>query len=118
VDAAITGEPDGSAQIVEVTSAGVLRHDIRFADGRWQSQGWGTPAGAIGITQVSIVAWGGSTQIAAVKSDGSAEFTFRTGTGSWSGWEQASIQPARSLSDISVGFVPNEYSLMFGVTSG
>ena len=118
VDAAVTGEPDGSAQIVEVTSAGVMKHNVRYANGSWQKTGWGTPAGATGISQVSIIAWGGSTEIAAVKSNGSAEFTFRASNGSWSGWGQPDIQPALSLSDISVGFVPDEYSLMFGVTSG
>lgn len=36
--------PIGTAQVVEVTGKGVFEQDIRYANGSWQSGGWGRPA--------------------------------------------------------------------------
>jgi hypothetical protein len=56
--------PDGSAQLVAVTTAGVLKHNLRSARGTWQ--GWAAP------TQTSQVAAVGSSAIAGMP-DGSSK---------------------------------------------
>ncbi|MBR7824720.1 right-handed parallel beta-helix repeat-containing protein [Actinospica sp. MGRD01-02] len=119
IDASIAGKPDGSSQIVEVTSGRVMKHTIRFSNGSWQKQGWGSPAGATDIVQASIATVGaGSTAIAVTKADGTGETTYRNWDGSWTGWQQADISPAPSITDFEAGWVPNENVLFIAVSGG
>jgi len=88
-DASLAGMPNGSTQIIEVTTGGILKHDIRNANGSWQNTGWGTPAGSTGIAQAAITAMpNGSTQLVAVTTSGTLEHNLRNANGTWqtTGW--------------------------------
>ncbi|HEV2345541.1 MAG TPA: PKD domain-containing protein [Actinocrinis sp.] len=126
VDASIAGLPDGSSQIVEATSTGVMQHDIRFPDGHWQ--GWGVPAGATGITQVSIAStsvfgspWSpGATIISVVTSQGGMMNVFRNSGGSWSDWTgtRSGIGDLGTVANTTVSTLPDGGYLMFSVSGG
>jgi hypothetical protein len=91
VDASIAGMPDGSSQILEVTSGGVVKHDIRGANGSWQKQGWGIPAGFGSVKQVSISSAypfssepdPGTTFMSVVNNAGAVVYAYRNPDGSW-----------------------------------
>ncbi|MEW2268471.1 hypothetical protein GTY41_18060 [Streptomyces sp. SID685] len=57
-DVAVTGLPNGDAQVVAVGKDGDVHHNVRHADGSWQ--GWASMAddqhGALKATQVGIAA--------------------------------------------------------------
>lgn len=126
VDAGIAGLPDGSSQIVEVTSTGVMKHDIRYTSGSWQ--GWGVPAGAIGITQVSIASTSvfgsiygpGTTIISATTSQGGVLDVFRNAGGSWSPWTgtRSGIGNLGTAANSTVSTLPDGGYLMFAVSGG
>jgi hypothetical protein len=79
--------PNGSTQIIEVTSTGILKHKIRNANGSRQSSGWGSPGDFTGIAQASIAAmYGGVSEIVAVTTDDSLAYNVRNVNGSWTNW--------------------------------
>jgi hypothetical protein len=87
-NASIAGMPNGSSRLVEVTSAGVLEHDVRNANGSWQA-GWGEQAGSTGIVQASITALpNGSSEILAVITAGTLELNTRFAKRQLAGLEQ------------------------------
>ncbi|MFD5933705.1 hypothetical protein [Streptomyces sp. NPDC060333] len=89
-DAAITGSPDGSAQVVAVGRDGNVHHDIRRPDGSWQ--GWSVMAGEGGTgllraTKVSAAGMpDGSAQVLIFGEDGRMRLGARRADGSWTGW--------------------------------
>ncbi|MFI9645711.1 hypothetical protein ACIHAA_05350 [Streptomyces sp. NPDC052040] len=88
-DTAITGMPDGDAQIVAVGKDGYAYHTIRRADGSWQ--GWAAMAGTDnGLVKASRVALAGmpdgSTQVLLFGADGRMRLGTRAANGSWTPW--------------------------------
>lgn len=47
--------PDGSSQLVAVTTSGTLEHNIRYASGTWQKIGLGPPVQTEAVAAVSTV---------------------------------------------------------------
>jgi hypothetical protein len=113
----IAGMPNGSLQLIEVTSTDTVRHIVRNPDGTWQASGWGTPAGSTGITQAAITAMpDGSSQLVAVTTGGVLEHNIRYANGSWQGWNKL-IQPAVTVKDASIAGMPNGSSQIVEVTT-
>ena len=86
--AADTGMPNGSSQLVAVTNSGALEHNIRNANGSWQ--GWRTlnqPGVTLSNTSIAGMP-NGSSQIIEVTSTGILKHTVRNANGSWqaTGW--------------------------------
>jgi hypothetical protein len=106
----ITALPNGSSQFVEVTSAGVLEHNILEANGSWQGYGWGSPAGSTGISQAAITALpNGSSEIVVASSVEAPVMGIRYSSGSWdTNWTQLYESPAYDgASDASIAGMPN-----------
>lgn len=127
-DAAIAGLPDGSTQIVEVTSGQVMKHNIRNANGSWQKTGWGTPAGATGITQVSISGMGmfhspygvGESTITAVTAQGGVESVDRYPGGAWGTWwgQPSGLGSWGTATSATVSSLIDNSYVMFATTKG
>ncbi|MGW1857323.1 hypothetical protein [Streptomyces collinus] len=88
-EVALTGMPNGDAQIVAVGKDGYVYHNIRKADGSWQ--GWGAIAGADGgrvkASKVALAGMpDGSTQVLVFGGDGRMRLAKRSADGSWSAW--------------------------------
>lgn len=117
-DASLAGMPDGSTQVIEVTSTGVLKHDIRNANGTWQTGGWGVPAGSTGIKQAAITAMpNGNTQLVAVTTSGVLLHNIRFAKpASWQGWRAIS-QPGVVVTDASIAGAPDGSAQLVEVTS-
>ncbi|MFF4324170.1 CehA/McbA family metallohydrolase [Streptomyces sp. NPDC001568] len=88
---AITGMPDGSAQVLAIGLDGMVHHQVRRPDGSWtgfrQPRGVTTAtmgASAIGITGTPD----GSAQVVAVGLDGHVRHTIRRPDGSWTPFAQ------------------------------
>jgi hypothetical protein len=124
--ASITAMADGSAQLVAVTTTGVLMHNIRYVGGAWQ--GWGVPAQPAGIVQASITSSGaftskygyGTATIAVVTSQGGQETVDRNSDGSWSNWSgtPSGIGNLGTAVDTTYTQLPDGYSVWFTVTGG
>jgi PKD repeat protein len=115
--AGIAGMPNGSSQLIEVTSTGELLHTVRNADGTWQSTGWGSPAGSTGFTHAAITAMpDGSSQLVAVTTGGVLMHDIRYANGSWQGWRALS-QPGVKVVDASIAGLPDGSSQIVEVTS-
>lgn len=88
VRASITAMPNGSSQLVAITTSGVLMHNIRNANGSWQ--GWRPlPQPGVKIVDASIAGMpDGSSQILEVTSTGVMKHNLRNANGSWQkqGW--------------------------------
>ncbi|MGW7434298.1 hypothetical protein ACWGIN_32805 [Streptomyces sp. NPDC054861] len=85
-DIAVTGTPDGEAQIVAVGKDGYAYHNIRHSDGSWQ--GWssmpGQDGGLVKATRVAAAGMpDGSAQVAAVGRDGYVHHAARHADGGW-----------------------------------
>ncbi|MFJ5229057.1 transglycosylase family protein [Kitasatospora sp. NPDC088391] len=87
---AITGMPNGDAQLVAVGNDGNVYHSVRQANGSWQ--GWGPVAGVGGAANFAASSIGitstpnGDAQLVAVGNDGIAYHNARFYGGSWQGW--------------------------------
>ncbi|MET9596270.1 hypothetical protein [Streptomyces sp. NPDC006459] len=87
---AITGLPDGSAQVMAVGNDGHAYHNIRRADGSWQ--GWSSVAGDGGsgllrIAEVSAAGMpDGSARFLVFGDDGRMRLGTRRADGSWTAW--------------------------------
>jgi hypothetical protein len=117
-DASIAGMPNGTSQIIEVTSTGTLKHNIRNANGTWQATGWGTPVGSTGIKQAAITAMpNGNSQLVAVTTAGVLLHNIRfANPASWQGWDPMS-QPGVTVADASIAGMPDGSSQLVEVTS-
>ena len=103
--------------MIEVTSTGVIEHNIRNANGTWQTTGWGSPAGSTGIAQASIAGVpNGSSQILAVTTKGTLKLDIRNANGTWQGWTTLA-QPGVTVSNASIAGMPNGTSQLVEVTS-
>jgi hypothetical protein len=115
--AGIAGMPNGSTQIIEVTSTAVLKHIVRNANGTWQSSGWGSPAGSTGIVQAAITAMpNGDSQLVAVTTQGTLEHNIRFANGSWQGWRTLS-QPGVRVKSASLAGMFDGSTQIIEVTS-
>lgn len=88
-DVAITGMPNGDAQVVAIGENGYAYHDIRHADASWQ--GWwsmpGTDNGMIKAAKVALAGMpDGSTQVLIFGADGMMRLGTRAQSGFWSAW--------------------------------
>ena len=118
--ASISGEWNGSAQLVEVLSDGTIRHDIRNANGTWQSQGWANPGGS-DIVQASITTLNngaapgvGSAQLVAVTRAGTLEHNIRYANGTWQGWRGVT---ASGVTNASINGMNDGSTQLLEVTS-
>ncbi|MFD7629925.1 CehA/McbA family metallohydrolase [Streptomyces sp. NPDC059851] len=90
LDAAISGSPDGTSQILAVGMDGTLYHQ-RCATGgtptRFRAVPGGSPAGRWGATKTAIAAMpDGSAQVVAYGTDGAMCHCIRRADGTWTGW--------------------------------
>jgi hypothetical protein len=109
--------PNGTTQVVEVTSTGALLHTVRNANGTWQAQGWGSPAGSVGFTRAAIAAMpNGDAQLVAVTSTGVLMHNIRFANGAWQGW-RALAQPGVKIIDASIACMPDGSAQIAEVTS-
>ncbi|MFD7642296.1 glycoside hydrolase domain-containing protein, partial [Kitasatospora sp. NPDC059795] len=88
-ESAITGMPDGTAQVVGIGSDGNVYHEARLTDGTWSGfaplAGVGTPT--MQASKVAIAGLpDGSAQVVAIGSDGNVYHEIRLPNGSWSGF--------------------------------
>ncbi|HEU5356500.1 MAG TPA: PKD domain-containing protein [Actinocrinis sp.] len=112
----ITGMPNGSSQLIEITAAGTLLHTIRNANGTWQSS-WASPARSTGFTHAAITAMpDGSAQLVAVTTAGVLMHNIRFANGSWQGWGTLS-QSGVKVVDASIGGDSEGWSQVVEVTS-
>jgi hypothetical protein len=107
----ITGDPDGSAQLVAIGNDGNVYHEVRTQPGTWTGfqpvAGVGTPkmaASAVSITGDPD----GSAQLVAIGNDGNVYHEVRTAPGSWTGFQPvAGIgTPKMAASAVSIASVP------------
>ena len=113
----IAGMPNGSSQLIVVSSTGELWHTVRNANGTFQVSGWGSPAGSTGFTRASITAMpDGSSQLVAVTTGGVLMHNIRFANGSWQGWRPLS-QPGVKVIDGSIAGMPDGSSQIVEVTS-
>jgi len=115
--AANTALPDGSSQLVAVTSSGELEHNIRFANGSWQ--GWRTLSQpGVTVTDAGIAGMpNGSSQIIEVTSAGVLKHDIRNANGSWqtTGW--GSPAGSTGIAQASITAMPNGSSQIVAVTT-
>ncbi|MFD5562423.1 glycoside hydrolase domain-containing protein [Kitasatospora griseola] len=88
-ESAITGMPDGTAQVVGIGSDGNVYHEARLTDGNWTGfaplAGVGTPT--MQASKVAIAGMpDGTAQVVAIGSDGNVYHEIRLPNGSWSGF--------------------------------
>lgn len=113
----IAGLPNGSSQLIAISSTGQLWHIGRNANGTWQTSGWGSPAGSVGFVRASITAMpDGSSQFVAVTASGVLMHNIRYANGSWQGWRSLS-QPGVKIVDASITGLPDGSSQFLEVTS-
>jgi hypothetical protein len=109
--------PNGTTQLIEVTSTGTLLHTIRNASGTWQTQGWGSPAGSTGFAHAAITAMpNGNAQLVAVTTTGVLMHNIRFANGAWQGWRTLS-QPGVSVIDSSIAGMPDGSAQIAEITS-
>jgi hypothetical protein len=114
-NATITGMPDGSAQLVAVTTNGAVEHNIHSAGGAWQ--GWRPPPQpGVAVKSVGIAGMpNGSSQLIAVTSTGTLLHTVRNANGSWqSDW--ASPAGSTSIAQATITAMPDGSSQFLAVT--
>jgi hypothetical protein len=92
--------PNGSTQFVGVTSTGILKHNIRFANGSWQ--GWNALSQP-GVTVEDADIAGlpnGSAQIVETTDGGAVLHNVRNANGSWQpeGWASIGIDGGGTVS--------------------
>ncbi|MFF7176950.1 hypothetical protein [Streptomyces sp. NPDC008121] len=111
-DIAVTGTPDGDAQIVAVGKDGYAYHNIRHADGSWQ--GWssmpGQDGGLVRATRVAAAGMpDGSAQILVYGADGRMRLGIRAADGSWSPWSVVAGVNAPDFAGpaLSIAALPN-----------
>lgn len=82
-----TGKPFSDSTKFSTPINATMWHDVRNANGSWQSGGWGIPGGSTGFQRAALTAMpDGSTQFVAVSSSGQLEHNIRYANGSWQGW--------------------------------
>jgi hypothetical protein len=112
-----TALPDGSSQLVGVTTSGALEHNIHYANGSWQ--GWHTvPQTGVTVTDASIAGMpNGSSQIIEITSTGVLKHDIRNANGSWqaSGW--GSPAGSTGIAQASITALPNGDSQLVAVTT-
>lgn len=91
--AAITGLPDGSAQLVAVGFDGNAYHNIRHANGTWQ--GWSPLGVAASSVAAAGMPTGGSAQFVIVGSGGTVFHNIRKADGTWQGWRSLGFTATR-----------------------
>ncbi|MFJ4965351.1 hypothetical protein ACIP6P_23350 [Streptomyces sp. NPDC088729] len=111
-DIAITGLPDGSAQIAAVGKDGYAYHNIRRADGSWQ--GWaaiaGTDAGRLKAGRIAAAGMpDGSARFLVFGGDGRMRMGIRAAGGSWSPWSTVAGVNAPDFAgrELSIAALPN-----------
>jgi PKD repeat protein len=114
--AADTGLPDGSSQLVAVTAAGTLEHNIHYANGTWQ--GW-RALNQPGVTVVGADIAGlpnGSSQVIEVTKAGTLLHNVRNANGSWqkTGW--GSPAGSTGIVQAAITGLPNGSSQLVAVT--
>ncbi|GAA4697520.1 CHAP domain-containing protein [Phytohabitans rumicis] len=87
---AITGLPDGSAQVLIIGADGGVYHQIRNANGTWTGfqplAGMGTPTMAHGSDVAIAGLEDGSAQVVIVGADGGVYHQIRNANGTWTGF--------------------------------
>jgi len=115
--AANTALPNGSSQLVAVTTNGTLEHNIRNANGTWQ--GWRTlTQSGVTVTDASIAGMpNGSSQIIEVTSTGVLKHNIRNANGTWqtSGW--GSPAGSTGIAQAAITAMPNGSSQLVAVTT-
>lgn len=87
----VTGKAFSDSTPFATPVGGTMWHDLRNANGSWQSEGWGVPGGSTGFQHTALTAMpDGSTQFVAVSSSGQLEHNIRFANGSWQGWRTLS----------------------------
>lgn len=115
--AAITGLPNGSTQLVAVTPGGTLKHNIRYANGSWQ--GW-NPVSQPGLTVRNASIAGlpnGSSQFVEVTSDDELLHDVRNANGSWQpqGWGDPLGSSDNDIVQASITALPNGSTVILAV---
>ncbi|MBB2934679.1 hypothetical protein FHX82_001699 [Amycolatopsis bartoniae] len=87
---AITGDPDGSAQVLAIGGDGYVYHEARQASGNWTGfqpiPGVGTPKMTASAVSISADP-DGSAQVLAIGNDGGVYHQIRALNGNWSGFQ-------------------------------
>jgi hypothetical protein len=97
-----TGKPFSDSTTFSTPVSATMWHDVRSANGSWQSGGWGVPGGSTGFQHAALTAMpDGSTQFVAVSSEGQLEHNIRFANGSWQGWRILS-QPGVIVTDADI----------------
>jgi Right handed beta helix region len=113
---AITGMPDGSTQLVAVTTAGTVEHDIYGNVG--VQQGWRTPPQpGVAVKSVGIAGMpNGSSQLIAITSTGTLLHIVRNANGTW---QSAWGTPAGStnIAQAAITAMPDGSSQLVAVTT-
>ncbi len=102
-----TGQPFSDTTTFSTPISATMWHDVRNANGSWQSGGWGIPGGSTGFQHAALTAMpDGSTQFVAVSSAGQLEHNIRFANGSWQGWKTLS-QPGVVVTDADIAGMPD-----------
>ena len=115
--AADAGLPDGSAQLVAVTSTGSLEHNIHYANGTWQ--GW-RALSQPGLTVVGADIAGlpnGSSQIIEVTKAGTLLHNVRNANGSWQATGWGSPAGSTGIAYASIAALPDGSTHLVAVTT-
>ena len=109
--------PNGSTQLVAVTTNGVLEHNIRNANGTWQ--GWrALSQPGVTVTYAGIAGMpDGSSQLIEVTSTGVLKHNIRNANGTWqaSGW--AIPAGSTGIAQASITAMPNGSTQFVAVTT-
>ncbi|MGW4803335.1 hypothetical protein [Kitasatospora sp. NPDC004272] len=118
---AITGLPDGSAQVVAVGNDGNVYHETRLANGSWtgfQPLNGLSGAPTMRAKEVAITALpDGSSQVAVIGSDGNVYHEIRRANGSWTGFAPLNGvgTPTMQASKVAITGLPDGTSQVVAV---
>ena len=121
-DAAITGLPDGSSQVVAIGNDGNIWHRVRNANGTWtnfQTIPGLNGAASFPASKVAIAGMpDGSSQVLAYGADGNMYLDVRSAAGTWSGWSLiAGANGAADFegSDLAIAAMPDGSSQLLAI---
>ncbi|GAA2106745.1 hypothetical protein GCM10009759_45240 [Kitasatospora saccharophila] len=112
-EAAITGMPDGTAQVVGIGNDGNVYHETRLTSGSWTGfaplNGVGTPT--MQASKVAIAGLpDGTSQVVAVGNDGNVYHETRLTNGSWTGFaplDGFSGAPTMQAKEVAITALPD-----------